>query len=183
VAKLQYVFLSTWLNGKDLTCFTICILVYVDHGKLPSLVTSIAELAVLTIKCKNDRLSRNVGDYQSTLCNNPEERRPPSGHFASVCTQTLSWERVTIRMEIKFSLWDYISQTMLHSKIPVLNIMMKPRLSSYLSLTWWGSALKKGCHAMFARVHNAFQYLANIIRLLYSTSSTYESVKCNILQN
>lgn len=103
---------------------------------------------MLTFKCRTEGSPRNVDDYQSTRCDIPGERRPPSGHFASVCTQTLSWQWIIIRMEIKFSLWDYISQTLLLSKIPVLSIMMKRRLSSYSSLTWRVSAMKTGCRAM-----------------------------------
>jgi len=34
IIKLQYAFVSTRLNGKDLTCFTICIFICVNHGKL-----------------------------------------------------------------------------------------------------------------------------------------------------
>jgi hypothetical protein len=37
-------------------------------------------LDCLTLEGGTDRLSRNVGNYQSTLRNVPEERRPPEIH-------------------------------------------------------------------------------------------------------
>ena len=74
---------------------------------IPSSRIMLSEQDYLTTEDGTGRLSRNVGDYQPTPCNNPEERRPHTAVEAWNLAQLYSYLHVskTARRNFNAVIW------------------------------------------------------------------------------